>query len=232
MVKTLGLMAVAALAALVLGFGSNLGSATPKAHADTTGVAVIGCEFVGIAMGGSEANFKDACGTEITPATSPRTFAAFTTADVTALALKIGDEDGKLELSDFSSDSMDQSWDDNQLSTDCTLPAGSVNGVGNLVTPQNRAARQAPQGGKDGFLMRISRWPGSSPRPCVITRRESLRLPNGRRKGARVHDGRICAENQPGGPGDFPDSETPAGHAPVRDESRRSRQHLAKPRSA
>ena len=46
MVKTFGLVGLAAVAALVLGFGSQLGSATPKAHADTTGVAVIGCEFL------------------------------------------------------------------------------------------------------------------------------------------------------------------------------------------
>ena len=125
MVKTLGLVAVAAVAALVLGFGSNLGTATPKAHADTTGVAVIGCEFLidavdgnasGIAPTVTAGDIAAACGTAPLPPT-----AGVGLPSIANLAKAIGNEDGKLTLSDFSS-SPDQNLDANQISTACTAP--------------------------------------------------------------------------------------------------------------
>lgn len=122
LVKTLGLTAIAAVAALILGFGSQIGSATPKAHADTTGVTVIGCEFIAGAVDGvttdatTAADVVAACG--IGGAVLPPT-AAVDTASIENLAKAIGDKDGVLEKSDFSG-ALAESWDDNQISTVCT----------------------------------------------------------------------------------------------------------------
>ena len=50
--KTFGLAAIAAIAALILGFGSQLSA--PTAHADATSVVVVGCEALASAGVGSE----------------------------------------------------------------------------------------------------------------------------------------------------------------------------------
>jgi hypothetical protein len=100
-----------------MGFGSQLGSSAPKAHADTTDVAVVGCEFIAGAVDGvttdttSPADVGAACGNLPLPPT-----AAADTASVENLALAIGDEDGVLEKSDFADI---EGFDHNEISTDC-----------------------------------------------------------------------------------------------------------------
>lgn len=108
--KALGIAAVAALVALVVGFGGRFGS-TPTAHADVTDVAVVGCEFIVGAIDGdttdtpTAGDVAKACG-----------LAPMTPADVTNLANAIGNEDGKLTKSDFADI---EGWDDNQVANTC-----------------------------------------------------------------------------------------------------------------
>ena len=173
MVKTFGLVALAAVAALILGFGSHLGSSTPKASADTTDVVVIGCELIAGAVDGDTTNaltnndVAAACGGTATaldengltnplagerltlPAIAVKntltpfgfqacgqpatvTVGTGTCASIAALAKAIGDEDGKLEASDFRGE-LDENWDDNQMSTDCSFANVGTSGFGNSV---------------------------------------------------------------------------------------------------
>lgn len=127
MFKTFGIAAFAVVVALVMGFGAR-GASTPTAHAETTDVVVIGCEFIAGSVDGvttdtiNNEDVQAACGGDATgsgvlgfgtslPATGTRSIAS--------LADAIGDEDGTLEASDFRSDSLDENWDNNQISTDC-----------------------------------------------------------------------------------------------------------------
>lgn len=118
MVKTLGLVAVAAVAALVLGFGSNLGSSAPKAHADTTDVAVIGCEYIVGAVDGDTTNGLDSASIAAACGGNGSYLPPTGAISIASLASAIGDEDGVLEKSDFAGI---EDYDDNQISQDCTL---------------------------------------------------------------------------------------------------------------
>jgi adhesin/invasin len=126
--KTFGIAALAVVVALFAGFGAR-GATTPTAHASTTDVVVIGCEFIAGSVDGNAANtitnadVQAACGGSATvggPATSLPPTAAPGVPSIANLALAIGNEDGILTASDFRSDSLDENWDQNQLSTDCT----------------------------------------------------------------------------------------------------------------
>jgi hypothetical protein len=134
--------AAAALVALVLGFSVSTTS-TPTAQAETTDVVVIGCEFIVSAVDGdttdtpSDADVAAACGT----APLPDTIAAGPDVQsVELLASAIGDNDTTLEASDFRGDEVDELWDANQLSTDCTAPGATFfvgaggPGTGDFVT--------------------------------------------------------------------------------------------------
>lgn len=122
MLKIAGTVVVAALAALVLGSG-GLYSTTPKAQADTTGVAVVGCEFIAAAIDGDTtdtttlADFDAACGTASTP---------ITPAQITLLASALGDKDTKLEKSDFADI---EGLDANQLMESCTIAVETATGT-------------------------------------------------------------------------------------------------------
>jgi hypothetical protein len=104
-----------------VGFGQSLTASTPKAHADTTGMAVVGCEFIAPLLDEVDAD------ADVEKACNP---ASMTEGDLELIAEQIGDEDGTLELSDFSSEELDESWDDNQISTDCTWDAWDDGDVG------------------------------------------------------------------------------------------------------
>lgn len=104
--KKITLVALATVAAIVLGFGVN--GATQTAHADTTDVSVVACEFV------QPFTTTDPCTDPLTPA------------DITELANAIGDEDGTLEKSDFSSDEINEEWDDNQIADICVDPLAPI----------------------------------------------------------------------------------------------------------
>ncbi len=109
--KTIGFAVIAALAALVLGFGARLSA--PTAHADTTGVSSVGCELLAAGIDGDT--------TDVTigaPAYTDYIEACdgIDAADVIALANALGDEDDVLEKSDL--DDLD-ALDGNQLGEDC-----------------------------------------------------------------------------------------------------------------
>lgn len=130
MVKTFGLVALAAVAALILGFGSNLGSGAPRASADTTDVAVIGCEFIAGAVDGNTTNTLDAasvaaaCGTAPIPQVEDTTDAPTNpNISIARLASAIGNKDGKLTKSDFAAI---EGYDANQISTDCKAANSTV----------------------------------------------------------------------------------------------------------
>jgi hypothetical protein len=100
--KTIGIVALATVAALVLGFGARL--STPTAHAEVEGSVAIGCEFLGDAIDGAVDNassLADACGDGIDAT------------DVANLANAL-DEDDVLEASDFD----DLDLDANQVQDD------------------------------------------------------------------------------------------------------------------
>jgi hypothetical protein len=100
--------ALAAVAALVLGFGARISA--PTAHADTTGVSSVGCELL--------ARSIDGVTTDAT--TGPDYAAACDGVDPTEVGLlgdALGDQDGVLEKSDL--DDLDV-LDGNQISEDCT----------------------------------------------------------------------------------------------------------------
>lgn len=123
--KTIGIAALASIVALVVGFGAR-GTTTPTAHAETTDVVVIGCEFIAGAVDGdttdttTNADVAAACGgdSNTLAATGFGTSLPATGAiSIASLANAIGDEDGKLEKSDFAGI---EGYDDNQISTDCS----------------------------------------------------------------------------------------------------------------
>jgi len=126
--KTFGIAALAAVVALVVGFGAR-GSTAPTAHADTTDVVVIGCEFIAGAVDGdttnaiTSADVQAACGG--VDAFGVRTALPPTgTRSIASLAKAIGNEDGILTASDFRGE-FDENWDSNQLSTDCHFGGGT-----------------------------------------------------------------------------------------------------------
>ncbi len=121
--KNIGILAVALVAALVLGFGAR--GSTPTAHAQVTGTVVIGCEFLAASIDG---NVDDVtAGGDYVPACN-----GLTAVEIDAIAGDangngtageagengIGDNDGKLELSDFD----DIDLDANQI-TNTVQPA-------------------------------------------------------------------------------------------------------------
>jgi len=103
--KNIGILAVALVAALVLGFGARL--STQTAHAQVTGSVVIGCEFL---VGAIDGDTEDAVvAGDITAACN-----GLTAADIDALAggtlagqNGLGDDDGVLEASDFAAIDLD-----------------------------------------------------------------------------------------------------------------------------
>jgi hypothetical protein len=89
---------MAAIAALLLGFGARLSA--PTAHADATGNVVIGCEFLARYIDGNADDLT--VGADYTAACD-----GIITADVTALAAALGDQDDVLEKSDFKDIDLD-----------------------------------------------------------------------------------------------------------------------------
>jgi hypothetical protein len=122
--KTIGIAALALVAALILGFGARLGTQTAHAEADAS--VAVGCEFLMSAIDGTlddetvvwadpptntvpGADLIDAC------------FDGIDADDVANLANVLGDEDDVLEASDF--DDIEQ-WGGNQVQD-----GGTVNGT-------------------------------------------------------------------------------------------------------
>lgn len=103
------LVALAAVAAIVLGFGVR--GATQTAHADADAVNVVGCEFLIPYIDGDPddsvvaSDITDAC------------YTALDATDITNLANALGDEDGTLEIGEL--DTLD-GYDGNQISDSCT----------------------------------------------------------------------------------------------------------------
>ena len=93
--KTIGLAAIAIVAALVLGFGARLSA--PTAHAATTGMAVIGCEMI-VSDGNASGNVANA----ITGAEACTGGLTLTPAQITKVANNIhkDDLDSALTLAD------------------------------------------------------------------------------------------------------------------------------------
>jgi hypothetical protein len=112
--KTIGIVALAAIAALVLGFGARLSA--PTAHAEAEGSVVIGCEFLLSAIDGNVdnalslgADVPDACFDGI-DAADVRALAGDADGDGTAGEAAengLGDNDGTLEVSDFDDIDLD-----------------------------------------------------------------------------------------------------------------------------
>jgi len=98
--KTIGIVALAAVAALVLGFGARLGTQT--AHAEADGSVAIGCEFL---LRYIDGNPDDA--TDLTTDLPDACFDGIDAADVVDLANALGDEDDELEESDFEDADLD-----------------------------------------------------------------------------------------------------------------------------
>lgn len=112
--KNLGILALAAIAALVLGFGARLG--TPEANASATDIQLIGCELIAAGIDG-----------DLTDATVAGDFAVCgnvdpTPAELVNLDATYGDDDGTLEPSDLEDR---DALDDNQISEDCLAAGGS-----------------------------------------------------------------------------------------------------------
>ena len=113
------------------------GVAPTPARAETTDLAVIGCEFVANAIDGNvsdvitNADVAAACGgedaygvpTALPPTSSPGS------PSIANLAQVIGDQDGILEKSDFSGGLVDARFDDNQLGVHCVDPGATVTDV-------------------------------------------------------------------------------------------------------
>ena len=124
-----------------MGFGAR--GTAPTAHANPTDTAVIGCEFIAGAIDGDTTNaitnldVQTACGGDV-PGTNVRGFGTELPAgppdgpapgmrSIAGLANAIGNEDGVLTKSDFNTaDHFDENWDQNQISTDCTVAGNNV----------------------------------------------------------------------------------------------------------
>jgi hypothetical protein len=125
LLKIAGTAVLALIAALVLGFG-RIGMATHTAHADTTGISVVGCELLASAVDGdltdtidATTDYTDLCGIG---------GASVTPADITNLANTLGDQDGKLEKSDLADV---EGLDANQVGEECTVAVETaVSGTG------------------------------------------------------------------------------------------------------
>lgn len=104
------LVALAAVAAIVLGFGVR--GATQTAHADADAVNVVGCEFLLGVIDGDPDDAVDT-GTDVAPAC----YAPLTDVEVGLIADAVGDEDGELEIGEL--DELD-GYDGNQISDSCT----------------------------------------------------------------------------------------------------------------
>lgn len=104
------LVALAAVAAIVLGFGVR--GATPTAHADADAVNVVGCEFLLGVIDGDPDDAVDP-GTDVVPAC----YSPLDSTDITNIANAVGDEDGELEIGEL--DELD-GYDGNQISDSCT----------------------------------------------------------------------------------------------------------------
>jgi hypothetical protein len=126
--KNIGIVALAALIALVLGVSANLGS-TQTAHADVDETVAIGCEFL---IGGIDGDPDDDPQTSSTDTIPFEDFIdacvdGIDATNVANLGDALGNEDGDLEASDFD----DLDLDDNQIEdgldgTDCA--AGNCRG--------------------------------------------------------------------------------------------------------
>lgn len=115
MLKVLGMGALAAVAALVLGFG--IVGNTPTAKADVTDVVDVNCSLLVNAIDGNTLDAPTDADVELACEDTP------TPADLVALATAIGDKDGALEPTDFADI---DGLDGNQLSTDCTVAGTTV----------------------------------------------------------------------------------------------------------
>jgi hypothetical protein len=106
--KTIGILAIAAIAALVLGLGSLSGTKT--AHADANDIQLIGCELIADAADGTIDGVSDydAAGCD---GTGP------TPAVLLFLDEIYGDDDGELEPEDLADREL---LDGNQIGEDCT----------------------------------------------------------------------------------------------------------------
>jgi hypothetical protein len=148
--------ALSLLAVLLIAVGGASRSRIPAAHANTTAVAVIGCEFIAGAIDGDTTNaitnldVQTACGGDApsthvvgygTELASGSTLANCTIAaptcagtlgipgmrSIKSLANAIGNGDGVLTKSDFNmADRFDENWDQNQISTDCKFAGNNV----------------------------------------------------------------------------------------------------------
>ena len=134
MFRAIGIAALAVVAVLVVDFGAR-SATTPTARAETTDVVVVGCEFIASAIDGdrwdmiTDADVQAACGGDAGNAvgfgTALPPTAGVGVPSVANFAKAIGDEDGKLEASDFRiEDHFDENWDNNQISTDCHFGGG------------------------------------------------------------------------------------------------------------
>ncbi len=129
--KNIGILAVALVAALVLGFGARISNQT--AHAQVTSTVVLGCEFLGASVDG-----------DVNDVTAGGDFVAacdgLSEADINAISGNadgdatagetgengLGDNDGKLEASDLT----DLDLDANQITNGAALLAFPANIVG------------------------------------------------------------------------------------------------------
>ncbi len=135
--KTIGLAAIAAIAALVLGFGARMSA--PSAYADTTGVSSVGCELLAAAIDGDTTDatvagdYGDACD-GITPA------------EVILLAGTdgLGDEDGTLEQSDLEDKDV---LDGNQLNENCIAAGFQCSIVGFVFVDDEKTVNIDPPAG-------------------------------------------------------------------------------------
>ena len=129
--KTIGLAAIVAIAALVLGFGARLSA--PTAHADATGNVVIPCEFLASAIDGNLDDVTDLT----TPVTGDLAVACdgISATEVGLLALALGDGAAPLTKSDFADIDLDgnQVADGGAGHSDDTYIFEFVNDEGNVT---------------------------------------------------------------------------------------------------
>ena len=146
MLKTMLLGSLAAMTAMLFGLGAH-GGQTHRASADSTDVVVIGCELIAPYVDGdptdavSNEDVARACGGGAIAKALP-SFNNSTPGDnqsIQLLAKAIGNGDGKLTASDFRGGLVNEDWDDNQISSDCSikLNASTAGNFGSTVAQMN-----------------------------------------------------------------------------------------------
>ncbi len=111
--KNITLVALAAIAALVLGFGALSGTQT--ASADTDAALAVGCEFLATGVDGDATDVTT--GADLLEACD-----GLDAADVAGLAAALGDEDDELTVDDLE----DQDLDANQIEEGGVVGRGSI----------------------------------------------------------------------------------------------------------